>query len=70
MGHNNSNKQNIDKSIYYLSYFLTDYNKNNNRDRNKIKKYLIPLLTFVVENENFNKDNLTLKKSFSVIIIK
>ena len=70
MGHNNSNKQNIDKSIYYLSYFLTDYNKNNNRDRNKIKKYLIPLLTFVVENENFNKDNLTLKKSFSVIIKK
>ncbi|TXJ58294.1 hypothetical protein EPJ67_02500 [Brachyspira aalborgi] len=64
----NNNDKKVDKSIYYLSYFLTDNNKNNNRDRNKIKKYLIPLLTFIVENENFNKDNLTLKKSFSVII--
>ena len=63
-----NNDKKVDKSIYCLSYFLTDNNKNNNRDRNKIKKYLIPLLTFIVENENFNKDNLTLKKSFSVII--
>ena len=63
-----NNDKKVDKSIYYLSYFLTDNNKNNNRDRNKIKKYLIPLLTFIVENENFNKDSLTLKKSFSVII--
>lgn len=65
-----NNDKKVDKSIYYLSYFLADNNKNNNRDRNKIKKYLIPLLTFITENENFNKDNLTLKKSFSVIIKK
>lgn len=64
------NKQKIDKSIDYLSYFLRDNNKNNNRDRNKIKKYLIPLLTLIVENKNFNEDNLLTKKSFSVIISK
>ena len=78
----NNNDKKVDKSIYYLSYFLTDKDKKeleliDNRkknlniiikDKNKIKKYLIPLLTFIVENENFNKDNLTLKKSFSVII--
>ena len=58
---------------------MADNNKNNNRDRNKIKKYLIPLLILVVENENFNnkdkkedliEENLILKKSFYIIMEK
>ena len=52
--------------LYYLSYFLKDGRKDGNK--NKIKKYLIPLLTIIVENKDFNNNNLTMKKYFSVII--
>ena len=67
----NYDKPNIKQPIkipelYYLSYFLKDSKKDGNK--NKIKKYFMPLLTIIVEDKNFNKNNLNIKKSFSVII--
>jgi hypothetical protein len=67
----NYDKTNIKQPIkipelYYLSYFLKDSKKDGNK--NKIKKYFMPLLTIIVEDKDFNKNNLNIKKSFSVII--
>ena len=60
-----NNKPNIKApDLYYLSYFLNDSKKDTNK--NKIKKYLIPLLTVITESKN--SDDLNTKKYFSVII--
>ena len=50
--------------LYYLSYFLNDGKKDTNK--NKIKKYLIPLLTVITEYKN--ADDLAAIKNFSVIV--
>lgn len=50
--------------LYYLSYFLNDGKKDGNK--NKIKKYLMPLLNIITEDNNFN--DLTTKKNFYIII--
>ena len=50
--------------LYYLSYFLNDGKKDTNK--NKIKKYLIPLLTVITEYKDSN--DLAAIKNFSVIV--
>ncbi|TKZ29474.1 hypothetical protein, partial [Brachyspira catarrhinii] len=50
--------------LYYLSYFLNDGKKDTNK--NKIKKYLIPLLTVITEYKNAS--DLSAIKNFSVIV--
>ena len=60
-----NDKPNIKPSeLYYLSYFLNDGKKDTNK--NKIKKYLIPLLTVITEYKN--ADDLAAIKNFSVIV--
>ena len=62
---NYNNKPSIKiPELYYLSYFLNDGKKDTNK--NKIKKYLTPLLTVITESKNL--DDLTTKKYFSVVV--
>ena len=81
---NNDNNKHQKEEIYYLSYFLTNKedknmteeekeelkteNKNKKRDKNKVRKFILPLLISTVENKDFSNTQSTFKKDFSVIV--